>query len=86
MSESVPYAVAAVVAVGFVALLIYREKKRQDKIGVNGGSNGIGKDLYELGEFPTPYVAAPIYGETGPLVGGVERSGQGDNVWLTPVD
>jgi len=86
MSESVPYAAAAVVAVGFVALLIYREKKRQDKIGVNGGSNGIGKDPYELGEFPTPYVAAPIYGETGPLVGGVERSGQGDNVWLTPVD
>ena len=89
VAEAVPYAVAAVVAVAFVALLIYREKRRQDKIGlfVEGGGGIDGdKDPNELAEFPTsstPYIAAPIYGETGPLVSG---SGQGNNVWLAPVD
>ena len=73
------------VAVAFVALLVYREKRRQDNIGTGGGA-GIDKDPNALEEFPTPYVAAPIYGETGPLVGGPDRSGQGINVWLAPVD
>ena len=85
MVEAVPYAVAAVVAVAFVALLVYREKRRQDNIGMAGGA-GIDKDPNALEEFPTPYVVAPIYGETGPLVGGPDQSGQGNNVWLAPVD
>ena len=59
MVEAAPYAVAAMVAVAFVALLIYREKRRQDNIGVAGGA-GIDKDPNELEEFPTPYVAAPF--------------------------
>ena len=84
MVEAVPYAVAAVVAVAFVALLVYREKRRQGNIGVAEGA-GIDKDPNALEEFPTPYVAAPIYGETGPLVGGTERSGQENSVWLAPV-
>ena len=73
------------VAVAFVALLIYREKRRQDRIGLFVEGDG-DKDPNELAEFPTsstPYIAAPIYGETGPLVSG---SGQGNNVWLAPVD
>ena len=77
VAEAVPYAVAAVVAVAFVALLIYRAQ-----IGLFDGIGG-DKDPNTLTCSSTPYVAAPIYGETGPLVSG---SGQGNNVWLAPVD
>ena len=82
MVEAVPYAAAAIVAVAFVALLIYRVKRRQGNIGTGGG---IDKHPNALEEFPTPYVAAPIYGETGPLVGGPDRSEQENHVWLAPV-